>query len=1123
VKSTRSLRRKAMNSIVIRNVFTAALLLPGLVYSQISMPLGEGVQPAPTSNPADPRIGIMLPVTPEVPRATTVVSKTLQSEGLVEGSHPAIAGPNSVETLIAPFNLGIYAVTSNYVYSGPVSLVVEGTGTAAGSNRSDAFYVYQPFQGSVGWDLRINGSRHTSWIQPTPAYNPQHIYPFTIVAPNTRLTFGVGDVGLGDNTGQYVITIYAGNSVCHPLTIQQPDHGLISVVAPPQGCSNGKYAAGTVLNIRTDAESGYVFDGWTGATPQSGSSVSTLVMDGPKSISARVIPFGGSLPITNVVVLVHGWHGTPTAVADTCGISDGTQSAIPPYFPQPVHYQSGEPVPASVADFDNFPFKLKQLGYDVWIAHVESSLLGTPLIEANAACLGNQIQQIKIATRARTVTVLAHSMGGLVARAYIDKYAPVGDVSHLITFGSPHWGTSMTNAFCTLLTTRFQRELQAGVGISAEVGAECEFSSWAMPLWFNRQYKSDSSNVRYSYIAGTSTPPSGQLNVLRHITLLNKFPALRHLAETAGDFATVLSLLGVTGIALDQPNDGIITRDSAVGRGESGIWPFSTLSYLSPGAGRYVVNSSHTVVTPFLTAPSFFWDGSGDRSVGAYETEAFTCLKFLLGHPNGNCTAASSTSSWLARSTAGAQVPLQPQSIREIASVFSMTATQTITFPVDAGPDGALEVRLLYPGESFSLTLQAPTGLVYDAASVSANPSLGSWFTVSPTAESFGLQIASLLSPTAGVYTATIFAGYAPISPTAYALGIDLLSRRILSVTTDLPAYVQGATALITATLSDDGVPITGGQVTAEVTLPGRITDTLVLSETAGGAYVATYTVPSVAGFLTMRVFVSGQSAGMPFERVADAPLTILPSGVMLTGAYADTASDVDLDGMYDQVRVGIGLSATQPGPYLISADLTYPVSASLRAYVSATLSGANVVTLPFDVKHLVTVEYSGPFTLSNILIGPANVPALPVVNQKGAVFQTQAYDTRQFADCFVIDVITSTLGAIEVAPAPNCASGSKYSAGTPITVTGVPTAGLAFLGWGGTVSGSASPLLFVMDADEVISATFGIEPVATSTPTVTATPTPTPTETSTPTPTPTGTATPLPMLPRVMLPLVMR
>jgi hypothetical protein len=673
----------------------------------------------------------------------------------------------------------------------------------------------------------------------------------------------------------------------------------------------------------------------------------------------------------------------------------------------------------------------------------------------------------------------------------------------------------------------------------ANLGGECEFSEWAMPLWFNRQYKSDSPEVSYSYIVGTRTPALGQLNLLRHLTLLTRFPQLQALAVPVQNLGIVLRLTGLSGVALDTPNDGIVTRDSGVGRSVSSLWPFGGASYVSTTAGRYVVDASHTVYTTLnaLTPPSYFWDGLGDKSEGLYETEAFGCLKYLLGlpGPNSNCTPASSSGSWLARPTAVEQVPLQQQSIREIASAFSMTSAQTITFPVDAGPDGALELRLLYPGEPFSLTIQAPTGLLHDAASVSATPNLGSWFTVSPTQESFGLQIASLLSPTAGIYTATIFAGYAPISPTAYALGIDLLSRRVLSLTTDQQAYVQGGTALVTATLSADGVPITGSQVTAEVTLPGRITDTLALSETAGGAYVATYTVPSVAGFLTMRVFASGQSVGMPYERVADAPLTILPSGVMLTGAYADTATDVDLDGMYDQVRVGIGLSTTLPGSYLISADLTYPVSGSLRAYVSATLSGANVVTLPFDVKHLVTVAYSGPFTLSNILIGPADVPALPVVNREGGVFQTQAYDTRQFADCFVIDVITSTLGAIDVSPAPNCASGVKYSAGTLISVTGVPTTGVAFLGWGGTVSGTASPLLFVMDSDEVISATFGVEPVVTATPTATAsptatptatatqTPTETPTETPTPTTTPTGTATPLPMLPRVMLPLVMR
>ena len=51
-----------------------------------------------------------------------------------------------------------------------------------------------------------------------------------------------------------------------------------------------------------------------------------------------------------------------------------------------------------------------------------------------------------------------------------------------------------------------------------------------------------------------------------------------------------------------------------------------------------------------------------------------------------------------------------------------------------------------------------------------------------------------------------------PISPTAYALGIDLLSRRVLSVSTDRPAYIQGATALITAYDPRDTLEQTWGE-----------------------------------------------------------------------------------------------------------------------------------------------------------------------------------------------------------------------------------------------------------------------------------------------------------------------
>ncbi len=61
-------------------------------------------------------------------------------------------------------------------------------------------------------------------------------------------------------------------------------------------------------------------------------------------------------------------------------------------------------------------------------------------IEASAAALRTAIDDFCRATGASTLDVVAHSMGGLVARAYV-RASGDGRVARLITLGTPHQGT----------------------------------------------------------------------------------------------------------------------------------------------------------------------------------------------------------------------------------------------------------------------------------------------------------------------------------------------------------------------------------------------------------------------------------------------------------------------------------------------------------------------------------------------------------------------------------------------------------------------------------------------------------------------------------------------------------
>jgi pimeloyl-ACP methyl ester carboxylesterase len=65
----------------------------------------------------------------------------------------------------------------------------------------------------------------------------------------------------------------------------------------------------------------------------------------------------------------------------------------------------------------------------------------TNTIAENAAILGQYIASVKKSTGAQQVDLIAHSMGGLISRYYIDRVMQGRDVAQLIMLGSPMAGT----------------------------------------------------------------------------------------------------------------------------------------------------------------------------------------------------------------------------------------------------------------------------------------------------------------------------------------------------------------------------------------------------------------------------------------------------------------------------------------------------------------------------------------------------------------------------------------------------------------------------------------------------------------------------------------------------------
>jgi pimeloyl-ACP methyl ester carboxylesterase len=77
-------------------------------------------------------------------------------------------------------------------------------------------------------------------------------------------------------------------------------------------------------------------------------------------------------------------------------------------------------------------------GYTVWMASYETSTISTPRLAANGDCLRNQLAEIYGLSGGRPLTIVAHSMGGLVSRAAL--HGANFEVEALVTLGSPHGG-----------------------------------------------------------------------------------------------------------------------------------------------------------------------------------------------------------------------------------------------------------------------------------------------------------------------------------------------------------------------------------------------------------------------------------------------------------------------------------------------------------------------------------------------------------------------------------------------------------------------------------------------------------------------------------------------------------
>jgi hypothetical protein len=123
-----------------------------------------------------------------------------------------------------------------------------------------------------------------------------------------------------------IVTTVAPPSVpCYKLTIRLDPGGAVRILTQPD-CAGGLYKAGSKVNLRAEPQAGVRFLGWILEGGSGGNSLDLeIVMNGNKTVSAVFYGIVTSTPTPTpkpVVVLVHGWHGSPLhrdEDTDRCG------------------------------------------------------------------------------------------------------------------------------------------------------------------------------------------------------------------------------------------------------------------------------------------------------------------------------------------------------------------------------------------------------------------------------------------------------------------------------------------------------------------------------------------------------------------------------------------------------------------------------------------------------------------------------------------------------------------------------------------------------------------------------------------------------------------------------------
>ncbi len=634
---------------------------------------------------------------------------------------------------------------------------------------------------------------------------------------------------------------------------------------------------------------------------------------------------------------------------------------------------------------------LETAGYAKFFAKLETSPTFTPPLETNVVHVIDAIADAKYQTGQAKVILFTHSMGGLVARAYLETSRYNNDVSQYFSFGSPHLGVSAVNILAAF-------PVLAGL-VCADQPAVCEMSPIGMVLFNLTHWKR--SGVDYHEIGGNA--PLWTTKVLFCFKIFGS----KHCLSIPWPDSTFRTTFGwIMGNLIAGPDDGLVGTCSAIGE---------------PGASidRFVTQELHTGDLGHRTY--FDWDDGNLQSQQAYTN----CVNNVLVTQTTSTCGVRSVVAWGCVLSAGLfpRAPLQASALtqalpapppgnadvrqRAVPQVGQILAGQTVTRQVIVEGGGtAFSVNVASGSTAFSVI--DPNGQVIDPSYV-ASISGGSPTDPDAVLTSLVPNDAVTYNATAGnaqyyfpnarpgVWTVVV-TGNADVPATGSPFSSDVMfDSSFLVGFRPGAAFVTPGT---TASFSIDVPPGASSSATVSVALSDGTVLPLAVSDRDDG-HLATLLVPSTSGYARVTWTVTGQrSDGVAFERGGTEDLQITSGELAWRTVVGDrTIARSNDPGLAQALVLDAQVDSAYTGAAEIAADLVDPSGAVVaRVTQPATLAtGSNTIALTFSGDDIYAAGRDGPYTLTNLFVMDSRQAPILAVSITNA-FTTAAYRAIQFA-----------------------------------------------------------------------------------------------------------------------------